>query len=111
MSKVNPSVILWDKPQNNVDGTPIDYPLEYEVGLADENGDIQPKATIVGSLQANDTTYEAPIKDMGLQAGEHEMAIRSFEKDNPLRKSVWSDTVNFTITKVLPEAPKNLQVS
>jgi hypothetical protein len=110
MSKVNPSKIVWDKPQNNVDGTPIDYPLEYEVGLMDENGEIQPKMTVVGSLQ-KDNTYEAPIKDMGLEAGEHEMALRSFEKDNHLRKSVWSDTVNFTITKVLPEAPKNLAVS
>lgn len=108
--KLNPTTMSWEAPITNVDGTPIDYMLEYEVGLAGENapGDYDPIATIPGQLR-NGETYEAPISDLELTEGEHTIALRTFAKDTPERISEWSDPVSFMIMPA-PKPPLALRV-
>lgn len=109
--KLNPTTLSWQAPTTNVDGTPIDYELEYEVGIASENteGDYAPLATIPGQLRENET-YEAPISDLPLEYGEHTIALRSFEKAMPERVSQWSEPVTFMLETV-PSAPLELRVT
>lgn len=109
--KINPKTMSWEAPTTSVDGTPIDYELEYEVGLATgkQLGDYQPVATIPGQLREG-KTYEAPISDLALEYGEHTIALRSFKKANPELISEWSDSVTFSLQPV-PAAPLELRVT
>ena len=109
--KLNPTTLSWKAPTTNVDGTPIDYELEYEVGIASENaeGDYAPLVTIPGQLREEDT-YEAPISDLLLDYGEHTIALRSFDKFIPDRMSEWSEPVTFML-KTVPSAPLELRVT
>lgn len=107
--KINPKKLSWQAPTTNADGTPIDYELDYELGIQ-ADGAITP--SLVVPAQINDGgQYEAPIADMGFDYGEHVVALRSFAKSEPARKSAWSNTVNFTLSRRIPGAPKNLAVA
>ena len=103
--KVNPKQLSWKAPTTNVDNTPIDYELNYEVGLEDANGQLQPLMVIPGQLQ-DGSTYTAPIADLGLTAGKvYTIALRSFAKDDPARKSQYSASVEFAISDRIPNPP------
>lgn len=109
--KINPKTMSWTAPTTNVDGTPITYELEYEVGLLTaDQGDYEPIVTIPGTLRT-DERYEAPIADLELLAGEHVMALRSFAKDDPEWMSEWSEPVTFAISDEIPNAPLDLRVT
>lgn len=109
--KTNPTTLSWKAPTTNVDGTPIDYELEYEVGITSENaeGDYAPLMSIPGQLREGED-YEAPISDLLLDYGEHTIALRSFEKAVPDRVSEWSEPVTFLLQTV-PSAPLELRVT
>ena len=102
------SVISWIAPESNVDGTPIDYDIQYEVGVK-VNGAFEPKTTL--SAQAKDGRYEASLDGLGLGYGEHTIALRTFAKDDPARKSEWSDPVNFTISNQTPNPPMDVRIT
>lgn len=108
---VNPKTLSWTAPTENVDGSPIDYDLNYEVGLVDiDTGDIVPIMTLPGSLNP-DGRYEAPIDELMLNPGDYTLALRAYEKGNESRESAWSDSrVNFALMTV-PTAPLDLKVS
>jgi hypothetical protein len=109
--KVNPTQMTWQAPTQNVDGTPIDYVLNYEVGLEDANGQLQPSMVIPGQLQ-DGGDYTAPIADLGLAAGStYRIALRTFAKDEPARKSVYSEMVDFAISDRIPNPPLAFAVS
>lgn len=108
--KLNPTTMSWNAPTTNIDGTPIDYELEYEVGLhTGEQGGYEPLLTIPGQLREGET-YEAPISDLMLEHGENTIAIRSFAKQDPDRISEWSEPVTFRLQPV-PSAPLELRVT
>lgn len=109
--KLNPKTISWEAPTTNTDGTPIEYQLEYEVGLADESaeGGYALLMTIPGQLREG-KTYEAPISDLTLEPGRHTIALRSFAKQDPARVSQWSEPVSFRLQPV-PSAPLDLRVT
>ncbi|WP_417500771.1 hypothetical protein [Marinobacter sp.] len=109
--KVNPTTLSWQAPTTNVDGSLIDYELEYEVGIAGDSteGDYAPLATIPGQLRERET-YVAPIADLPLDHGEHTIALRSFDKAQPDRMSEWSEPVTFMLATV-PERPLELRVT
>lgn len=106
--KINPETLSWTAPTTNVDGTEITYVLEYEVGLS-ENDMFVPIVTIPGQLADNDR-YTAPIADLPLEYGEHTIALRSFAKEDPDRKSVWSAPVSFVLSEEIPNAPLDFRV-
>lgn len=107
--KINPKKLSWEAPTTNVDGTPIDYEVDYELGI-EVNGVINP--FLVVPAQLNELGgYEAPIADMGFDYGEHVVALRTFAKNDPTRKSVWSNTVNFIMSRRIPKAPTSLSVA
>lgn len=106
--KINPKTLSWQAPTTNVDGTPIDYELDYELGVVD-NGVTTAKLVIPAQL--NETgAYEAAIANMGFAYGEHTVALRTFAKDDPARKSAWSNSVNFILSRRIPSAPTNVAV-
>lgn len=107
--KINPKTMSWEAPTTNVDGTPITYALEYEVGL-DQNGVLAPIVTIPGQLKEGDS-YTAPIADLPLEYGEHTIAMRSFAKDDPGRMSAWSEPVSFVLSEEIPNAPLDFRVT
>ena len=107
--KTNPETMSWTAPTTNVDGTEITYALEYEVGL-EHNGVFAPIVTIPGQLKEGDR-YTAPIADLPLEYGEHTIAMRSFAKEDPDRKSVWSAPVSFVLSEEIPNAPLDLRVT
>lgn len=108
--KINPSVMSWTAPTTNVDGTPIQYELEYEIGMSDANGAISPLMVIPAQLQT-DSDYKAPIAALGLANGTYQIALRTFAKDDPKRVSAWSEPVEFAISEQIPNAPLALAVS
>jgi len=109
--KVNPTQMTWQAPTTNTDGTPIDYFLNYEIGLEDANGQLQPLMVIPGQLQ-DGGQYTAPIADLGLAAGSvYRIALRTFAKDQPARKSVYSALVDFAISDRIPNPPLGFAVS
>jgi hypothetical protein len=102
--KVNPKQLIWQAPTTNVDGTPIDYALNYEVGLS-VDGKMEPLMVVPGQLQGGGE-YTAPIADLGLAPGRvYAIALRSFAKEQPARKSAYSGTVKFAISERIPSAP------
>jgi|AntRauTorcE11898_2_1112593.scaffolds.fasta_scaffold77097_1 hypothetical protein len=108
--KINPTKLNWKAPTTNVDGTPIDYALEYEVGMVGAEGVISPLMVVPSQLQT-DAGYEAPITELGLDVGRtYEIALRSFAKEQPSRKSVWSDTVEFAMSNRIPSPPLSVTV-
>jgi len=111
--KVNPKTMGWAAPTTNEDGTAITYELNYEVGVrSGENptGDYDPIVTIPGQLR-DGGRYEAPISDLPLDFGRHEIVLRAFAKDDPDRMSAWSPPVAFVLSAEKPSAPKGLQVT
>lgn len=108
--KTNPETMSWTAPTTNVDGTEIDYELEYEVGVYTEDAqDFEPVVTMPGQLQI-DGRYTAPIAMLSLVEGEQTIALRSFAKDQPELKSEWSQSVTFVVAAV-PSAPLELRVT
>lgn len=108
--KINPSIMSWTAPTTNIDGTPIQYDLEYEVGLMDAKQVIQPLMVIPAQLQTGND-YEAPIDALDLVNGTYQIALRTFAKDDPKRVSAWSNPVEFAISEQIPNAPLALAVS
>jgi hypothetical protein len=107
--KVNPTILSWKGPTTNVDGTPITYALEYEVGLV-ADGNVTPLMVVPAQLQTG-TGYEAPIGGLGLDYGTYEVVLRTFAKDDPERVSDWSNPVEFAISEQIPNAPLELRVA
>ena len=99
--------LVWTAPTTFEDGSPIEESIEYEVGQK-VNEEFVPIYTLVGDLQP-DGQYEAPLAELELGKGEQEIALRSFVKSRPDSKSVWSDSVTFTMTGI-PMPPVDLQV-
>ena len=109
--KINPTKLSWVAPVTNEDGTPIDYALEYEAGLESDTGSLVPLMVIPAQLQTGNE-YEAPIADLGLGSGAtYRIALRTFAKDDPNRKSVWSNKVEFAISDRIPNPPLELRVA
>lgn len=106
---INPQTMIWTAPTTNTDGSDITYLLEYEVGL-DQDGVFAPIVTIPGQLTENGE-YTAPISDLPLEYGEHMIAMRSFAKEDPARKSEWSDPVTFVLSEEIPRAPLDFRVT
>ena len=109
--RVNPNKISWHAPTENTDGTPIEYALEYELGVK-KDGEITAHTVVPAQLRDEDTPdeYEAPIEDMGFEVGEHVIALRAFAKDDPERMSDWSETLKFAISDEVPRAPFGLEL-
>ena len=107
--KINPERFRWKAPENNQDGTPIDYELDYELGLMNEDGEIVPFVVIPEKLQDNEY-YTAEIEQFDLDAGQFEFAIRSFAANDRDRKSQWSETVEFAISDRIPSLPLEFSV-
>ena len=98
---INPTTIKWTAPTQNVDGEPITYDLDYELGAGEP---FEPMYTVVGSLQT-DNTYEAPLSDAEFGEGENTIALRAIRRDVPELVSEWSNAVTFEIARVAPKAP------
>ena len=109
---VNPKQLVWQEPQNTQAGEPIPETrsLEYEVGIVEQAGEDPEPLMVVAAQLREGTEYQAPIADLGLEDGEHIIALRSFYKEEPALKSKWSDTVTFEINGSVPAAPLDLSV-
>lgn len=110
MAKVNPTKLTWTAPTTNTDGTPIQYEVDYELGVVGEDGGITPKLVVVGELRDSDD-YVAQISEMGFEKGTHKVALRALAADDPERASEWSAPVSFTISDEIPNPPLDLAVS
>lgn len=110
MANINPKNLIWQAPTTNIDGTPIQYELSYELGVVQSDGSITPHVTVVGSLRESED-YIAPLSDMNFSQGEHVVALRSMAADEPSRVSEWSEQVGFIISDEIPKPPLALAVS
>ena len=99
----NPTIFRWQAPQTNEDGTPIDYSINYELGELQGTSFVA-KATIVGALQP-DEFYEAPVGSMEWAPGEHTVALRAINADEPTKVSGWSNSVTFLWSDRVPNPP------
>lgn len=105
----NPKVFTWQAPTVSEDGTAIDYPLNYELGEADADGNFQPLVSIVGTLQ--DDHYEAPVSDMTWTPGNHTVALRAINGEDTSKVSPWSNSVTFLWSDRVPSAPLAFSVA
>lgn len=99
---LNPTSLRWQAPTENVDGTPVNGPLNYNLYRRDPS--VQDDAfvnvyVVVGELQT-DGTYTAPIEN--LASGEHEVALTAVDADGI--ESDFSNSVGFRLAAV-PQAP------
>lgn len=109
MSQVNPTKLTWRGPSTNTDGTPIQYDVNYELGVVGDDG-ITPKLVVVANLRESED-YEAQISEMGFDKGSHEVVLRAIPADDPTRASEWSEPVSFIISDEIPNPPLELAVS
>lgn len=96
----NPENLRWQAPTQNVDGSAISGPLNYNLYRKDPaDTDYEFYFVIVGTLQA-DGTYQAPLD--GFVEGSHEIVLTAVDAEGD--ESAYSNSVGFTIG-VAPEAP------
>lgn len=97
----NPGVLRWEAPTVNVDGSPINGPLSYNLyRSADESidsGDLF--YVVVGELQP-DGSYEAPLNQM--PEGRSVVALTAVDADGD--ESAFSNTMGFTV-RIIPNPP------
>ena len=90
----------WQAPTENTDGTPIDYELDYELGV-----DEVPTVTMVGSLQ-EDGTFRAPLNLMSFEVGTYALQLRAINRDQPEFISGWSNSIPLEVlADPVPAAP------
>lgn len=106
--KINPTTLRWTAPTENTDGTPIEKPLDYELGKLQTDGTFLPRLVVIGTLQT-DGTYAAPLSDMSFSFGEHTIALRAKYQDRPDLVSEWSTAVTFEVAPI-PNPPTALAV-
>ena len=93
--KFNPKTLSWSAPTENEDGTPIDYALNYELGVAD--GDVtEAVLTLPEELNA-EGIYVAQIADMNFEPGTHTVRVRALSEEHEGRISKWSTSVTFAV--------------
>lgn len=98
--------LKWSGPTENVDGTPVDYPLDYELGAAATGAQLVPQVTIVGTLQP-DNTYLAPLAEMPAFAapGTYDLGLRAINREFPDSMSDWSNRVQLVVSASTPRPP------
>ena len=108
--KINPKQLSWSAPTTNVDGTPIDYDLEYEVGIV--NGDAISTLMVVPAQLREGVDYVAPIEGLSLASGRvYSLALRAFAKEDSKRVSQWAISGEFAISDRVPSPPLAFAVS
>jgi hypothetical protein len=101
---INPTTFSWQPPITNVDGSPVNGPLNYNVYTSDT--DTVSKATgvfyvVVGTLQT-DGSYTAPLDQF--PDGRNVLALTAVDAEGD--ESGLSNTLGFTITDgVAPRPP------
>lgn len=103
----NPTKIIWRAPTLNTDGTPIDYALDYELGVV-EGSAVTPVAVFPGSLNP-DGTYEQPLSAFG--PGSHTIVLRALNRNQPDLRSVWTNPVTFVVSTETPQPPLDFAVA
>lgn len=101
----NKTKFTWQAPTENTDGTAIDYPLDYELGVAVDTI-YQPVSVFPGTLNP-DGTYEALIANFAAfdAFGTYEVVLRAINRNNPTAISDWSAPLVFTLSAEIPTAP------
>lgn len=106
MPLLNPATIKWQAPTQNVDGTPINYALDYELGVRDRGASepLAAYATVVGTLTEVPGIFVAPVADFALIEGNYEFALRAIRRDQPEMMSAWSNSIEVDLLAV-PRPP------
>ena len=98
----------WQAPTQNVDGTPIDYDLDYELGVLSttlSESEPTPTLTVIGNLQ-EDGTYRAPLQLMSFEVGVYALYLRAINRDAPENVSGWSNSIGLVVSpNPIPAAP------
>ena len=99
---VNPTSFSWQAPTENVDGSAINGPLNYNLyrsGTEVVDPDTDFFYVVVGTLQ-QDGSYEAPLDQF--PEGRHVIALTAVDADGD--ESALSNTLGFRIG-IAPNAP------
>ena len=95
----------WQAPTENIDGTAIDYDLDYELGLTTTaGGPLVATTTFPGTLNP-DGTYYADLTSMVFPIGDLELGLRVINRDDPTRVSDWSNRLPLVVTGAPPRPP------
>ncbi len=98
----NPESIRWQPPLTNVDGTPVNGPLDYRIYRRDDDQPHTPDDfffVVVGDLQPNGE-YVAPLPSF--PNGRNVIAMTAVDAEDD--ESAFSNTVGFRIASY-PNAP------
>jgi len=111
MPALNPQNLSWTAPTENVDGSPIDYPLAYTLGIGDPGGPYTEVASFPGALNP-DGMYEAPLPDFDFPEDVVQaIVLRAFNTQQPDVQSAWTNEVEIFVTGKLPNAPTGFSAS
>lgn len=102
---INPTVLEWDAPTTNVDGSPITEPLNYTMLL-----DGSEHVSFPGSLNPSGK-YTAQFDDMSVPNGTFDIGLLAFYVDAPELKSSATIAGSATFLRVAPNAPTNVGFS
>jgi len=106
---VNPGTVRWTAPTENVDGTPVNGPLNYNLYRSD-NENISKETDffyiVVGTL-VGENQYEAPLDNF--PDGRNVIALTAIDIDGD--ESALSNTVGFTVTDGVAPLPPVLEAS
>ena len=122
---VNASVIRWQAPTEEVDGSAITYPLDYVLGISSDPNDPQwdapmaadgshplSVATFPGSLNP-DGSYEQPVSTLSAfdRDGDYYVRLAAMRRGDPSQISAWSNQVLFQFDRPgNPVAPVLLDI-
>lgn len=101
MSKLNSTLLVWQAPTLNVDGSPIDYELAYELEV---EGTVV--ATFPGRLNPQGR-YEQDVAEVfdNVTNASYDVRLRALRVDMPAEKSDWSNLVTYRFDKRRPKPP------
>lgn len=102
--KINPTRIRWVAPTENIDGTPIDYQLAYNLYVNDAL-----TASFPGTLNPTGE-YQFLFEELATPLPKeqtHEIALTAFSTDNPARESEKTPAIE-VIFYGIPKAPFDL---
>ena len=107
---INPEKLSWTAPTTNVDGTPIDYELAYDLGIGPVGGPYEVRSTFPGTLNP-DGMYEADLPALNLDEDvTYALVLRALNVNLPEAPSEWTGEVEIMFTGKLPNAPTGLLV-
>lgn len=105
------TLIAWDAPTTNADGTALDDLAGFEVGVFAVDADLATAVPLFIYVVSDPTTLHISVKDVliagSLEPGEYKYVVRAVDLYENL--SDWSNAIDLDVDYLEPNPPENLR--